>query len=48
MPEYLKNKIKWCNKIYAEYFNETNESVDYITLPNAIAEVSRWLSQTAC
>ena len=40
MSEYLKNKIKWCNKIYAEYLNENNESIDYITLQNVIAEVS--------
>ena len=25
MSEYLKNKIKWHNKIYAEYRNENNE-----------------------
>ena len=40
MSEYLKNKTKWCNKIYAEYLNKNNESVDYITLQNVIAEVS--------
>ena len=39
MSEYLKNKIKWCKKIYAEYLNENNQSVDYITLQNVIAEV---------
>ena len=39
--EYLKNKIKWPNKIYAEYLNESNESVDYITLQNVIAEVPK-------
>ena len=26
MSEYLKNKIKWRNEIYAEYLNENNES----------------------
>ena len=40
MSEYLKKKIKWHNKIYAEYLNGKNESVDYITLQNVIAEVS--------
>ena len=25
MTEYLKKKIKWLNKIYAEYLNENNE-----------------------
>ena len=40
MSDYLKNKIKWCNKIYAEYLNENNESIDYITLQDVIAEVS--------
>ena len=40
MSEYLKNKIKWRNKIYAEYLNENNESIDYTTLQNVIAEVS--------
>ena len=40
MSECLKNKIKWRNKIYTEYLNENNESVDYITLQNVIAEVS--------
>ena len=39
MPEYLENKIKWHNKIYAEYLNENNGSVDYITLQNVIADV---------
>ena len=28
MSEHLKKKIKWRNKIYAEYLNENNESVD--------------------
>ena len=28
MSEYLIKKIKWCNKKYAEYFNENNESDD--------------------
>ena len=40
MTEYLKKKIKWCNKIYAEYLNGQNESVDYITLQNVMAEVA--------
>ena len=40
MSEYLKNKIKWHNRIYAEYLIENNESIDYITLQNVIAEVS--------
>ena len=40
MSEYLKNKIKWRNRIYAEYLIENNESIDYITLENVIAEVS--------
>ena len=40
MTEYLKKKIKWRNKIYAEYLNGQNESVDYITLQNVIAEVA--------
>ena len=40
MSEYLKNKIKWHNRIYEEYLNENNESIDYITLQNVIAEVS--------
>ena len=40
MSEYLKNKIKWHNKIYAEYLNQNNESIDYITLQNVIVEVS--------
>ena len=31
MSEYLKKKIKWRNKIYAEYLNGKNEGVDYIT-----------------
>ena len=39
MSEYFKNKINWCKKIYAEYLNENNKSVDYITLQNVIAEV---------
>ena len=34
MSGYLKNKI------YAEYFNENNKTVDYITLQNVIVEVS--------
>ena len=41
MSEYLKNKIKLCNKIYAEYLNENNENIDYITLENVTAEVSQ-------
>ena len=40
ISEYLKNKIKQHSKIYAEYLNENNESVNYITLQNVIAEVS--------
>ena len=28
MSEYLKKKIKWHKKIYAQYLNENNESVD--------------------
>ena len=40
MTEYLQKKIKWCNKIYAEYLNGQNESVDYITLQNVTAEVA--------
>ena len=40
MSEYLKNKIKWRNKIYAEYLNENNGSIDYTTLQNVIVEVS--------
>ena len=39
--EYFKKNIKWPNKIYAQYLNENNESVDYITLQNVIAEVSK-------
>ena len=35
MSEYLKDRIKWHNKIYAKYRNENNESVDNITLQNA-------------
>ena len=31
MSQYLKKKIKWRNKIYAEYLNGKNKSVDYIT-----------------
>ena len=38
MSEYLKNKIKWRNKIYAEYLNENNESIDYTTLQNVMAK----------
>ena len=41
MSEYLKNKIKLCNKIYAEYLNENNENIDYITPENVTAEVSQ-------
>ena len=40
MTEYLKKKIKWHNKIYAEYLNGQNETVDYIMLQNVIAEVA--------
>ena len=40
MSQHLKNKIKWHNKIYAEYLNENNDSADYITLQNVIAAVS--------
>ena len=40
MTEYLKKKIKWHNKIYAEYLNGQNKSVDYIMLQNVIAEVA--------
>ena len=40
MSEYLKNKIKWRNKIYAEHLNENNGSIDYTTLQNVIVEVS--------
>ena len=43
MSEYLKNKIKWRNRIYAEYLNENNEWVGYITLQNVIAEMSKLL-----
>ena len=32
MSKYLKNKIEWRNKIYAESLDENNDSVDYITL----------------
>ena len=39
MSEYLK-KIKWHDKIYAEYLNGNNESIDYITLQSVIVEVS--------
>ena len=39
MSEYLKKKIKWCNKIYTEYLNENNVSVGYITLPGPILAV---------
>ena len=39
MHEYLENKIKWHSKIYAEYLNKNNGSVDYITLQNVIADV---------
>ena len=46
MSEYLKKKIKWRNKIYAEYLNGKNESVDYITLQNVIAEVSELVCKT--
>ena len=40
--EYLKKKIKFIEncRIYAEYLNENNESIDYITLQNVIPEVS--------
>ena len=31
VSEYLKKKIKWCNKIYAKFLNENNGNVDYIT-----------------
>ena len=37
---YLKKKIKWHKKYVQEYLNENNESVDYNTLQNVIAEVS--------
>ena len=40
MSKYLKNKIKWHNRIYAEYLNENNENIDYITLQNVTTEVS--------
>ena len=46
MSEYLKKKIKWRNKIYAEYLNGKNESVDYITLKNVIAEVSELICKS--
>ena len=40
MPEHLKKKIKWRNKIYAEFLNENNDSADYITLQNVRVEAS--------
>ena len=46
MSEYLKNKFKRHYKIYAEYLNESNESIDYITLQNQIAEVSELLCES--
>ena len=46
MSEYLEKKIKWHNKIYAEYLNENNESVDYITMQNVIAELSEFLCKS--
>ena len=42
MSEYLRNKIKWRNKSNAEYLNESNGSIDYITLQNVIVEVSEF------
>ena len=36
----MKSKNEWRNKVYAEYLNKNNESVDYIILQNLIAEVS--------
>ena len=33
-------------KVYAEYLNEKNESVDYITLQNVMAEVSELVCKT--
>ena len=38
MSEYLNNKFKWRNKIYAEYLNKDNNDADYTTLQNAIME----------
>ena len=46
ISEYLKKKIKSRNKIYAEYLNGKNESVDYITLKNVIAEVSELICKS--
>ena len=40
MSQYLKKQIKQHKKIYAEYLNGKNGSVDYITLQNVMAEVS--------
>ena len=40
MSEFLKNRIKWRNKIYAEYLNENNESIGYVTLQKVIVGVS--------
>ena len=46
MSEYLKKKIKWHYKIYAEYLNGKNESDDDITLQIVIAEVSELVCKT--
>lgn len=39
ISQYLNNKFKQRNKIYAEYLNKNKNNVDYIKLQNAITDV---------
>ena len=40
MNEFVKNKIKWKNKIYKDYANNRRTENDYFKLQTAINEVS--------
>ena len=39
ISQYLNNKFKQRNKIYAEYLNKNKNNVDYIKLQNAITDL---------
>ena len=40
MSEFVKNKIKWKNKIYKDYVNNGRTKGDYLKLQTAINNVS--------
>ena len=40
MLKNLEQKLKWCSKMYSDHPNKNHKNLDYITLQNAITEVS--------